>query len=152
MSNFGFHFPHECAGFPVQISSGLGGLAKDMVWNHMDSLNRKSKISLLTPCWVRKGSKTTRINTTGFNTWSPCSSYDTTSTRPLPTVKCSEILAHIELLYNPRVNKVFTSLHFTSHFTSLVSGRLGLRIATVCRVNQPQNQPEQDWTLANSSE
>ena len=24
------------------------------------------------------------------------------------TVKCSEILAHIELLYNPRVNKVFT--------------------------------------------
>ena len=33
------------------------------------------------------------------------------------TVKCSEILAHIELLYNPRVNKVFTS-HFTSlHFT-----------------------------------
>ena len=34
------------------------------------------------------------------------------------TVKCSEILAeilaHIELLYNRRVNKVFTSLHFTS--------------------------------------
>ena len=30
------------------------------------------------------------------------------------TVKCSEILAHIKLLYNPRVNKVFTSLHFTS--------------------------------------
>ena len=29
------------------------------------------------------------------------------------TVKCSEILAHIELLYNPRVNKVLTSLHFT---------------------------------------
>ena len=26
------------------------------------------------------------------------------------TVKCSEILAHIELLYNPRVSKVFTSL------------------------------------------
>ena len=26
------------------------------------------------------------------------------------TVKCSEILAHIKLLYNPRVNKVFTSL------------------------------------------
>ena len=26
------------------------------------------------------------------------------------TVKCSEILAHIEVLYNPRVNKVFTSL------------------------------------------
>ena len=24
------------------------------------------------------------------------------------TVKCSEILAHIKLLYNPRVNKVFT--------------------------------------------
>ena len=24
------------------------------------------------------------------------------------TEKCSEILAHIELLYNPRVNKVFT--------------------------------------------
>ena len=30
------------------------------------------------------------------------------------TVKCSEILAHIKLLHNPRVNKVFTSLHFTS--------------------------------------
>ena len=27
------------------------------------------------------------------------------------TVKFSEILAHMELLYNPRVNKVFTSLH-----------------------------------------
>ena len=26
-------------------------------------------------------------------------------------MKCSEILAHIKLLYNPRVNKVFTSLH-----------------------------------------
>ena len=26
------------------------------------------------------------------------------------TVKCSQILAHIELLYNPRVNKVLTSL------------------------------------------
>ena len=26
------------------------------------------------------------------------------------TVKCSEILAHIKLLYNPRVNKVFTHL------------------------------------------
>ena len=26
--------------------------------------------------------------------------------------KCSEILAMIKLLYNPRVNKVFTSLHF----------------------------------------
>ena len=32
------------------------------------------------------------------------------------TVKFSEILAHIKLLYNPRVNKVFTS-HLTSlHF------------------------------------
>ena len=30
------------------------------------------------------------------------------------TVKCSEILAHIKLLYNPRVNKVFT---FTFRFT-----------------------------------
>ena len=28
--------------------------------------------------------------------------------------KCSEILAMIKLLYNPRVNKVFTSLHFTT--------------------------------------
>ena len=28
-------------------------------------------------------------------------------------LKCSEILAHIELLYNPRVNKVFTSHHIT---------------------------------------
>ena len=27
------------------------------------------------------------------------------------TVKSSEILAHIELLYNPRVNKVFTHSH-----------------------------------------
>ena len=36
------------------------------------------------------------------------------------TVECSEILAYIELLYNPRVNKVFTSLHFTSpHFAEL---------------------------------
>ena len=26
------------------------------------------------------------------------------------TVKCSEILAYLKLLYNPRVNKVFTSL------------------------------------------
>ena len=26
------------------------------------------------------------------------------------TVKCSKILAHIKLLYNPRVNKVFSSL------------------------------------------
>ena len=28
------------------------------------------------------------------------------------TVKCTEILAHIELPYNPRINKVFT---FTKH-------------------------------------
>ena len=36
-------------------------------------------------------------------------------------VKCSEILAHIELPFNPRVNKVFTS-HFTSlHFTDFGS-------------------------------
>ena len=32
------------------------------------------------------------------------------------TVKCSEILAHIKLLYNPRVNKVFTSLHNIGYF------------------------------------
>ena len=29
--------------------------------------------------------------------------------------KCSEILATIKLLYNPRVNKVFTSIHKYSH-------------------------------------
>ena len=39
------------------------------------------------------------------------------------TVKCSEILAHIKLLYNPRVNKVFTShsncsLYFYAIFCS----------------------------------
>ena len=37
------------------------------------------------------------------------------------TVKCSEILAHIELLYNPRVNKVFI-LHFTLLHTSKFRG------------------------------
>ena len=32
------------------------------------------------------------------------------------TVKWSEILPHIKLLYNPRVNKVFTLLHFNVSF------------------------------------
>ena len=32
-------------------------------------------------------------------------------TNRLYRLKCSEILAHVKLLYNPRVNKVFTSLH-----------------------------------------
>ena len=90
---------------------------RHVVWNHMDSLTGKWKTSLLTPCWVRKGSKTTSINKTGFNTWSPCSSYDTASTLALP---------------------------------SLVSGRLGLRITTVSRVNRPENQPEQDWIFGQS--
>ena len=37
------------------------------------------------------------------------------------TVKCSEILAHIELLYNPRVNNVFTIHYslFTIHAENL---------------------------------
>ena len=34
--------------------------------------------------------------------------------------KCSEILATIKLLYNPRVNKVFTSLHFSLNQLTLL--------------------------------
>ena len=57
------------------------------------------------------------------------------------TVKCLEILAHIELLYNLRVNKVFTSLHFTSlHFTSHSQYRCTVG-STVIRAN------ERDYSL-----
>ena len=53
---------------------------------------------------------------------SKCSSYATYknllgffwSGRCCCTLKCSEILAHIKLLYKSRVNKVFTSQVFTS--------------------------------------
>ena len=53
------------------------------------------------------------------------------------TVKCSEILAHIKLLYNERVNKVFTS-HFTLEARRVLRGR-GMGVGGVtfsaCHIN-----------------
>ena len=44
-------------------------------------------------------------------------------------VKCSEKLSHIELLYNPRVNKVFTSLHSENlHYFGVYTAAMGLHI------------------------
>ena len=66
-------------------------------------------------------------------------------------MKCSEILAHIKLLYNPTVNKVFTSLHVNlemilqlkSMMIAMNPARIALsdcRNAMVCDMPYLQNE------------
>ena len=50
------------------------------------------------------------------------------------TVKCSKILAHIKLLYNPRVNKVF-------RFSKMTKGRL-IALTAILKMNTARRSGE----------